>query len=497
MRQALGELVFRENKGTPGEGRWYLNPPFAAEDAPEGSKWVQCPDATRKEQKAEAQAWRAKYVATMVRLGAESVASAPQTVNRYEQLWIAERKRRGLHTTGSDHGRFMKWISPKIGNKPIATITRRDIEDVAESLDVATQEKRIGGKTARNIFGVLTKMTKDACTSRSGSVLRVREDNPAANVLPPAKGIEREGPYLYPADFTALLECPRVPLRWKRLITFAVYLMPRRGEQEAIEWGSVNEAQGYVHIHQAIDSVTRKVKEVKTGHNRKVRIPPTLLPMLAAMRAESKGEGKVFASMPPDEEMASRLRKYLEWAGVKRDALFADDLSRRPVSWHDLRHTGACWRIMRGDSSKIVQRAGGWRTAAMLDRYVNEAESFEDVSTFGIPFPEVGPAVHQIALETTDDPTVILPIDLNTEVSLIANDHSNPLGDASKPPERTGFFGETVGSVGSTVGCPRGSFPTAPTVDPTALSAALVAAAAAGDLDLVRRIVTLLEGSKS
>lgn len=42
---------------------------------------------------------------------------------------------------------------------------------------------------------------------------------------------------------------------------------------------------------------------------------------------------------------------------------------------------------MRGDDANRVQRACWWKTAAMLDRYSNEAETFEDVSTFGVPFP--------------------------------------------------------------------------------------------------------------
>ncbi len=508
---SLGELVFRPN--ADGTGRWYLNPPFATEGAAPGSKWILCPTATRKDQKEAARAWRKQYVETMVRLGAQSLASAPQTVDNYLPIWIADREQQGLGGASKMRSDFKNWISPIIGTKPIATIAKPDIEAVATSLDLAVREGKIVGKTARNIFGHLTKMMTDACTARSGTVLRVREDNPAKDVARPAKGTDREGPYLYPAEFLAVLNCKRVPLRWKRLITFAVYLMPRCGEQAALDWTSVNEGMGYVDIHRAIERDTGEVKPTKNERNRKVRIPPQLLPMLAQMRKEFETEvaaetrprladdsgniGRVFASMPPAEEMAKRLRKYLGWAGCTRSALFADDATRRHMTWHDLRHTGACWRLMRGDTAKQVQRAGGWKKADMLDTYANEVETFESVETFGTPFPEVGPAVGPNETSEDMNPTEVLPSAVKTDGSCVDQQFSNPLGDAHKPPERTGFFGETVGSVGSTVGSPGGSSPTGPTVDPTALSAALVAAAAAGDLDLVRRIVTLLEGSKS
>ena len=39
--------------------------------------------------------------------------------------------------------------------------------------------------------------------------------------------------------------------------------------------------------------------------------------------------------------------------------------------FHDLRHTFASWLAARGVSSYIVQHAGGWRTASMMQRYAH------------------------------------------------------------------------------------------------------------------------------
>jgi len=99
------------------------------------------------------------------------------------------------------------------------------------------------------------------------------------------------------------------------------------------------------------------------------------------------GEGRVVVT-PPREEWAERLRKYLDWSGIKRADLFADDETRRPISFHDLRHTGITWRALRGDDPLKIQRAAGHDDLKTTQRYINEAQTFEGQS-FGEPFPSV------------------------------------------------------------------------------------------------------------
>jgi integrase len=372
----------RTRPNLTGQPRYYI-------DRGDGAPWIPCPADVAAKGKPAVQEWRVAYEATLVKLGATTRKSAAETVDDYFDRWLKDRVAQGIRSTGSDKGRYTKWIKPLIGAKSVALVNRRDLVDVVSHLNGAvkasTPTNHFRGKTARNVFGLVSKMFKDAAFSATPA-LQVRDDNPARDVQPPAKGIEREGSYLYPAEFLALVSCPRVPVRWKRLITIASYLGCRRGELEALTWSAVNLEQGYVQIHCAVDKETREIKSTKTGTNRKVRIEPSLLPLLAMMRDENK-VGRVFQSTPPDEEMATRLRKYLGWAGVTRAELFANDVTRRRISWHDLRHGYASWRIVRGDSQKKVQRAGGWKTPSMLDRYCNEAETFEDLSTFGEVFP--------------------------------------------------------------------------------------------------------------
>ena len=68
--------------------------------------------------------------------------------------------------------------------------------------------------------------------------------------------------------------------------------------------------------------------------------------------------------------------------GVKRADLFADDDTRRPLSFHDLRHTGITWRAVRRDEPLKVQRAAGHDNLRTTQRYINEAQTF-DAPGFG------------------------------------------------------------------------------------------------------------------
>jgi hypothetical protein len=48
-----------------------------------------------------------------------------------------------------------------------------------------------------------------------------------------------------------------------------------------------------------------------------VQIEPAPVPLLKVMIAKV-GKERLIASMPPEEDLAERLRKYLELSGVKR-----------------------------------------------------------------------------------------------------------------------------------------------------------------------------------
>ncbi len=187
-----------------------------------------------------------------------------------------------------------------------------------------------------------------------------------------------------------MLASRRVPNRWKRIFAIATYLYLRGGELEALEWSAVNLEQHFVSIHRSATE-DGEIKVTKTGRNRKTPIESSLLPLLSTMRDAAKGEGLVISAMPPREEWAERLRKYVRWgledAGLPvREELFASDATRRQITFHSLRHSGITWRAIRGDDLVKIQRAAGHSDLKMTSRYVEEAEVF-DREAFGDVFP--------------------------------------------------------------------------------------------------------------
>ncbi len=221
-------------------------------------------------------------------------------------------------------------------------------------------------KTAVNVYGVVTKLFADACKSKLDE-LRVPEDNPTMDVAGPDRGIDREGPYLWPLEFLTLASDQGVPLHWRRIYALAIYLHVRAGELAALNWDDVHIDHGDVHIRQALNTDTGEIKTTKTNAGvRKVKIEHNLMPLLRAMHEEANGEGTV-VEMPYPSEWAISLRRHLTLAGVRRADLFANDKTRRWLTFHDLRHTGITWRAIRGADAKKLQRSAGHSPQGQTD----------------------------------------------------------------------------------------------------------------------------------
>ena len=136
--------------------------------------------------------------------------------------------------------------------------------------------------------------------------------------------------------------------------------------------------------------------------------------LLRLMKEEAGGDKakRCVVTVPPREEMAKRLRKYVQWAhddaGVElRGAILAKDKVRRHLSWHDLRHTRITWRAVQDDDALKIQRGAGHSDMKMTNHYIAEAQVFGDRSLFGQPFPALRglvPGVSQRPANGSCDP---------------------------------------------------------------------------------------------
>ena len=266
---------------------------------------------------------------------------------------------------------------------------------------------KLSAKTAANAWGTLTKSLRDAAHSKT-LALRVLSENIAVGVEGPDDGVDKSKAWLWPSELLAVVACDRIPIRWRRLFALAVYTYTRPGELEALEWEDVDLEHGVIHVHRAIDRTGAGGKETKTNNPRRIPIEPALLPLLEAMRdesAEKSGDGKARGRvivMPPECDLAKRLRRYVEWAGVTRAELLANDATRKQLRFYDLRSTGITWMAIRGDDPLRIKQRAGHGSFSTTEGYIRSAEVLGGAA-IGTPFPTL-PEALRIVSESSEGP---------------------------------------------------------------------------------------------
>lgn len=278
---------------------------------------------------------------------------ASETFGAWAARWFAARR---AHGAIEERRRFRYCIEPLLGALDVRRLARSDVETWVERQDAAVAAGEIRWGTARRRWIQLRRMLGDMSRSKVRE-LRVRSDDPAAEVRGPDRGAQRAGTFLYPSEFLRLIRCRSVPIAARRLYAVAVYLYPRAGELRALEWNDVDLRTGRVHIHRTYPRGARGPRETKTGCVRHLLVERALLPLLRSMRRRAKGRGRLFSALPS----AQALREHLLLAGCDRAALHApeDDGTRRRLNLHDLRATGITWQAMRGDTlPDIMDRVG-------------------------------------------------------------------------------------------------------------------------------------------
>ncbi len=394
-RKATGTVVYVPARAGEVQGHYKVRI-----TCPNGSRpWIPL-DPGPKSPQAEARAKetaahyseRAKIEGIVAVPGRKRVVLAPrdkETVEDWADRWCTQREARGFTSVGSDRGRLKKWIVPRFTGMAMAAVTRKDVEALVEDLDRRVQGGELAWKTALNAWALTSKMFADAQRSKV-LALRVRDDNPAADVTGPDRGARRSKAFVYPSEFELLMACDDVPLRWRRLFAISTYLYVRAAELRALEWADVDLDHRRVLVHRSA-APDGTPNTTKGDEARPVPIEPALLPLLQAMHDEADGEGLVVERMPPEEHLADKLRGYLKRAGVKRAELFKSDRTRRQLRFHDLRATGLTWRAVRGDEPLKIMQAAGHKDFATTMQYIRTAEQLR--AGFGEPFPPLPQSV--------------------------------------------------------------------------------------------------------
>jgi len=325
-----------------------------------------------------------------------------ETCTRYFGRFLEHRQAMGKVRRGRDlESAWDVWIAPEIGGKPIAGITRDDVEDVRDALDNAVAERKkeggragLSGARARNVWSVLTSMMKEACTSKRRD-LRVRADNPCATVQPPDKTPGKAKTFVYPMEFLKLVSCADVPRDWRELYAVACYLYLRPGELRALRWTDVDFDAGVVHVTKAYDEDSKTEKAPKTRNGvRDVPIPATLVPLLKAMHDRAADDNAAVLPLMGERRENFRsicMRRHLARAKVTRSRLTEQSATTMKVNFRSWRDTGITWLALAGVDVAKMQRRAGHDTISTTLGYVKMAEDL--TGSIGEPFPPLPSAL--------------------------------------------------------------------------------------------------------
>jgi len=344
-----------------------------------------------------------------------SIPTSTETLDDWAVRHFTWRQRQGIQTNqdagrhwreGRFGGRWGTWISPLLGHKCVARLTREDVEDVRAKLNEAIRLYYVEGKgtadstswkNAMHAWSTLTTACKQMCGAERDSGLRVRSDNPALGVPPPRrpagmkkKALTKQKRILRPNEFLALVSHERLSQEWREAYAVLGYSYVRPGEARVLEWSDVDFDTNFIHVGKAWNYETEKVEDrTKTGAPRDVPIEPTLRPLLAYMHRRAKGRGLVLPilSQVNPNNLSRDFRQRLLSAGVDRAELHRGSATEKKIGFRQLRDFGVTMRLWRGDNPLVVKRHSDHEDFETLLLYSVEIEKLN--ASCGEPFPEL------------------------------------------------------------------------------------------------------------
>ncbi len=346
---------------------------------------------------------------------ARATPSSVEILDEWAKRHFAWREKQGVQThadagrrwtEGVWGGRWGTWISPLIGTKRAATITREDVEDVRAQLNEAIRRYYVEGKAtpgatswknAMHVWSVLTTACKQLSRADRDSGLRVRDDNPALEVPPPRrpagmkrKALQKQKRILRPNEFLALVGHERLSRDWREAYCVLGYSYVRPGEGRVLEWPDFDFETNLIHVNKAWNYEKKRVEDhTKTGTSRDVPIEPALRPLLLHMRDRAKSTGLVLPilSRVNSNNLSRDFRQRLVSAGVERAELHRGNATEKKIGFRQLRDFGVTMRLWRGDNPLIVKRHSDHEDFETLLLYTVEIEKLN--ASCGEPFSEL------------------------------------------------------------------------------------------------------------
>lgn len=264
--------------------------------------------------------------------------------------WLLETKHKATH--GDDKAK-LRWLDQYLGGKQLDEIDRTLIDHIRFA-----REKVASAGTANRYLALVRAVLRRACNEWEW-IDRV----PKFRLFKEAEGRVRS---LTPLEFQRLIA--ELPPHLADMAIFSVATGLRQANVKGLEWRYVN-----------LELKHAWVPGDRHKNGRPHSVPLNDMAMTVLLRQVGKHYRWVFTYRgEPVQQVSTKA-----WTAALKRAGIED------FRWHDLRHTFATWHRQAGTPTHELQRLGGWKTGAMVERYAHVApEALQGAAarldTFGV-----------------------------------------------------------------------------------------------------------------
>lgn len=264
------------------------------------------------------------------RLGIKPKRSWREAVVR----WLAETSEKATH--GEDKKKLV-WLHAFLGDLTLDQITL----DVIDRIRLAKLKEASKGTVNRYLALVRSVLI------RARDEWEWVDKVPKVRLFKETNSRERS---LTVEQAKALLA--ELPEHQREVVLFALATGLRQSNVLRLEWGQVNLEQRHAWIH-----------GWQSKNRRPISVPLNEAALAVLKRQKDKHSIRVFTFRGKPLNQANTKA----WQAAKKRAGIDD------FRWHDLRHTWATWQRQAGTPTHELQRLGGWKTGAMVERYAHLA----------------------------------------------------------------------------------------------------------------------------
>ncbi len=327
--------------------------------------------------------------AALQAIAAGAVKVGDDTLVGFGLAVLDARERAGLRGVATERSRWRTHVEPFFRGRLLTSIRRSDV--IAWRDEMLTKKAAKGRGYQKAPTRPLARTTVNNTLNFERAVFAAALDrdlvraNPARDVRLPRGAGRTHDPwtYLLPGEQQALLTCAAIPEDRRLLIAFALGTGLRQGEQWHLELGDVQAGKVVVRYG-------AKGKATKSGKIRRVPLLPIARDALARQLELLARAPNPHGLAWPTPTGARRQKGEPAWW---KDALAAAGVvaekrhDRRPVRWHDLRHSSASSLIAgwwgRRWVLEEVRELLGHSSITVTQRYAHLAESALDQAAGG------------------------------------------------------------------------------------------------------------------